>query len=257
MRPVSRSLSALVVTGTAILLGGCGATPAQLDPVPAAAVTTSTPTSQPAPQPDASAPYTAGTRRVQEKVGSVAVDVVLPQLEGGDAAVRGAVDKQVSDKVKTWLNPQAASGKPFTLTGDGGHFTHIGAQVASAETAVYLDTVPPGANPTNFVDGDTWRLDTGARIAVTDLFRNGDLRDLAAGARQGLEAQPERKGQKLDDKGLAPTAENFDQFTVDPDGITVYFEEYQLGGNGNGQVTVRWNDLRGTLDPSMLGVVTS
>lgn len=204
----------------------------------------------------ASGTPTGTTRTVEEKTGATTVHVALPELDGGNDTATASINEQLQQKLSFFADPAGAvdlGGMTVTSAPDTG-FTHIGAKVASARTQLLVDEVPPSGTPFQQFDADTWRLDDGTRVGIEQVFRGGDLKPLAAAVKAQLDRMPAVAG--YPPESIAPSAENFDQFVVDPSGLTIWTLDGQLA-DGSIPVTVPWDAIRAAVDPDMLALLTS
>ena len=99
------------------------------------------------------------------------------------------------------------------------------------------------AHPNNFISTFNYRVDTGAPFVLSDLFKKDSayLAILAPLARERLLANPQVAGVVSAtwlDQGTATKPENFSTFTLTSQGLTIYFNPYQVAAYAAGVITV-------------------
>jgi len=86
------------------------------------------------------------------------------------------------------------------------------------------------------------------KIRIEDFFDSSEdaLKNISKISAEDITSQLKSRGWKDDDslkeminQGTAPTFENFKNFTFDPQGLTIYFQRYQVAPGAAGSLTVR------------------
>ena len=86
------------------------------------------------------------------------------------------------------------------------------------------------------------------KIRIEDFFDSSEeaLKNISKISAEDITSQLQSRGWKDDDslkeminQGTAPTFENFENFNFDPQGLTIYFQRYQVAPGAAGSLTVR------------------
>lgn len=238
--------------GLPAMAGSSAGQPAPADTGGGAGATTSTETSTETTMTEGAEPYTAGTEHVQRILGTVAVDVELPQVRGG----KPEVAQEFNDGMDAALQEQATSLSATTLQSGSGSGTHIGSQVLSGVLRTVAEDLPGGTS-TQLVSTVVVDTASGRTLTLDSLF--GDLSDgLAALRKLALRHGSESTaGASFDGSGLQPTEESFEHWTAQPDGMHLFIAEGLVAPAAQGvvEVTVPWADLDEVLKPGVREVV--
>ena len=206
--------------------------------VPRPAPTSEAPPKPPAPQP-------AGLRVepvvVKGSSGSLSWAIESVRFRGGPGAseinrrVRAAVDDVVR---RGKQEARQDGGERRRITGTSAVTTNDGRTVqVSAE---FVDALAGTAHPALYVATTAVTTEAGRPILVSELFRN-EQKAFTTLAREVRKAA-DRSGEGIGDQtGLAPRQTNWDNWQTSADGLTVLFDEYQLGGRGIRSYTVKWS----------------
>ncbi|OXR44716.1 hypothetical protein B7C42_03510 [Nocardia cerradoensis] len=248
-----------VVVG-AVALSGCGAgddgasAPTSSDPV--ARQMTAAPDQDagcPLPAAPSAGPYSAITVPVREQTPSLTTDVVLPQLEAGDQAVRDRFNSAMRASLAD-LSGGAANGALHAARlrcGETSRVTRIGAHVV-AGVLITDHTWEGGPHPVNQIG--TVVIDTGTAQPVmlpTALRDPGQAWGALATAAQSLVPAD---GPTLFTH--TPGADDFAAWVPAPAGLTVYFPVAHARGDYY-PVQLPWNRIRDLFDPAALATLSS
>lgn len=201
---------------------------------------------------DHTEPYTATTERIQRILGTVAVDVELPQVQGGDSGVATIFNEEM----QTVLHHQADALTGGTLESRPGSGVHVGERVLSG----LLRTVA-----TNYLEGTSTALagtvvvdtESGSVITLASLFSDEDT------GLQKLQELTEQLGPEsnadFDTSKLEPTEQVFGQWTAESDGMRLYFAEGLVAPESAGivELAIPWDDLDEVLKPGVAQIVSS
>lgn len=170
---------------------------------------------------------------------SASWEVTIPEFSGSSVAtevnrrVRAAADGLIA-QVKR--EAKGDGGVRRTLTGDGTVVTNDGrtAQV----TIIFVDFLAGTAHPANYVTTTVVDVRTARPVLLTQVVQNPPegLRYLKG----QVVKVAKKKGEPVDEAGLAPKVANWANWQSTPDGLTFYFPDYQLGGYGLREYTVPW-----------------
>jgi hypothetical protein len=219
-----------------------------------AASSTATPTTTP-PTTSSAAPvsrpaaFTATTKQVNKILGSVSVDVEIPQVTGSDTTVATAFNKGV----ESLLIGQA--GSAGTLQNRDGSGVRIGARVLSGVLATSLSKTGGDALPltsTLVVDATT-----GETITTATLF-DDEATGLATLA-QLVKTLGPRSHADFDASAVKASADQFTRWSAESAGMKVYFAQGTVAPASDGvvDVTIPWTELSGVLNASVADVVRS
>ena len=198
------------------------------------------------------APYTATSERIERVLGTVAVDVEVPQVEGGNPDVATVFN----DEMQKALVAQADSLIAGRLEDGPESGVRIGERVLSgllwtASTGFLTDESVEHAS-TVVIDADS-----GSLITLASLFKDLDkgLMRLQEEAQQlGPSANDSFDGSQLE-----PTEEVFERWTAETEGMRVYFEQGLVAPEEEGiiDLTIPWENLDGVLEPGVAQIVAS
>lgn len=188
--------------------------------------------------------YTATTVKVDETHGSNTVDVTLPQVTGGTAAVRdrfnsgmrAALDDLLGPAVDTTINDGSL------LDSDGSRVTALGPNVV-AGVAIFNWYAKGAAHPNNSVATIVIDAETAKPVLLTDIWTDPQA------AATKLTALVTRLDNRIDP--LDPvTLDNFLDWVPTPEGFHVYVPVSHALGDYL-PVTVPWNDIADLMTPAM------
>ncbi|WP_157126012.1 hypothetical protein [Nocardia mikamii] len=254
----SSALVALVVG--AVALSGCGAgqdgasAPASSEPV--ARQMTAAPDQDagcPLPGAPSAGPYSGITVPVRGQTPILTTDVVLPQLEGGEQAVRDRFNAAMRASLND-LSAGAANGALHAAQlrcGETSRVTRIGAHVV-AGVLITDHTWEGGPHPVNQIG--TVVIDTGTAQPVmlaTALRDSGPAWSTLATTAQSLVPAD---GPTLFTH--TPGSDDFADWAPAPEGLTVYFSVAHARGDYY-PVQLPWDRIRDLFDPAALATLSS
>jgi hypothetical protein len=112
-----------------------------------------------------------------------------------------------------------------------------------------------GAHPNPVVRGMAFDLENERELSVLDLFQEKEegLRYLSAGAIKQIGRRLNSADMSWLNEGAAPKAENFEQFTLGTDSLTIYFPPYQVApySEGTQKASFSYNELYSLLNPDL------
>ncbi|TMS53366.1 RsiV family protein [Mycobacterium sp. DBP42] len=227
----------MIGTGTA-----CGSDRSE----PAESTTTSA-------SPTADAPSFAGCiEPVDGTAGKVTYKAELPQLKGGDAAVRDKFNASMRAALDDYLKPTEnnlpVTVAPGVLAEDArSEVTHVGTGAVAGVLLLNI-FVDHAAHPFNTVSTIVIDAHTAKPIMITDLFtdRTAGLNALV----DGIEAQIAADDKLANQPAPEPVADQLANWLPDDDGLVVYISVAHVLGDYY-PVTVSWDALAGVLAPGM------
>lgn len=210
--------------------------------------TTSDPTESPA------EPFTATSTTVQEEIGTTAVDVELPQVQGGttevadsfNSAMRSALEQQATD---------VAGGNL-----DGGASTATVGEKALSGVLLTNASASDADSPIPLVRTVVVDASTGATITLPELFTDSETGlNRVLEETETLGPQESSVAPDFDSSTLTATEETFQYWTPDSDGLTLYFDQGLVGPTAAGIVTltIPWANLDDVMDPGKADIVQS
>ncbi|QLY29295.1 DUF3298 domain-containing protein [Nocardia huaxiensis] len=237
----------------ALVAAGAGCAPDESGP-PAGGTSTVTASTAPA----GSKPTVTSVRHSGQR-GDLTFDVLLPQIEGGNAEAAKEFNQAMSGLLEGFLTQYAAT-RSVQDPGQASAVVHLGAHVVSGKVGVSVDF--GGVHPLFALATHVTNLDTGQAITLSSTFTSEaeGLRVLSEQARVLLpETRAAKAGATLDYDGITPTAEHFSRWAVTPDGMRLYFEPGQVAPPVGGviDITVPWSALDGVLAPGMRDILSS
>ncbi|HVZ75988.1 MAG TPA: DUF3298 domain-containing protein [Candidatus Paceibacterota bacterium] len=138
---------------------------------------------------------------------------------------------------------------------DIGYHAYSSGSFVSYEFDIYTDT--GGAHPINSYKTLVFDMN-GDTVSLGDLFMSGSdyLNRLSQAAQQQVAAQLQKEGGDSQDMiadGVAPKAENFENFVVDSDRIRIFIPPYQAAAYAAGsfEVQVLLADVKDILKPEI------
>jgi hypothetical protein len=200
------------------------------------------------------APYTATSEKIQRILGTVAVDVELPQVQGGDPDVAEAFN----DEMQKALQTQADSLTGGSLQDRPGSGVRIGTRVLSGllRTAAIDFTT---ATSTALVSTVVMDATSGSLITLSSLFK-----DLNKGLMKLQELSQElgpstSAGSNFDGTKLEPSEKIFERWTAETSGMRVHFAQGLVAAESAGiiDLTIPWDKLDDVLKPGVAQIVAS
>lgn len=213
--------------------------------------------------------FAVSMRSIDESGPGYAITGSYPELSGAKNA--GAFNGYVSAVVreeesvfKQGLGDMASSFSPADLAGMTSTLAIRSSIVATSTNFVGIllstdDYLVGMAHPAHAMASVNFDLATGRDIALGDLFAPGSdylaviasssAADVARQIREGAYASSQSY---IDQSGgLLPDPANFQVFSITPEGLIVYFQEYQVGpyASGRTSTTIPWSALSGILNP--------
>jgi hypothetical protein len=190
----------------------------------------------------------------------------IPQLNGSDdprvLAFNQRVNDLVTKEVDTWR--QSFQELPLTSNSNGSSLsvTYTSSSVMrdiwsfKFDSAFYADNAAhPGLNSITL----NYDLGQGRELSLSDLFLPGSnyLETISSYCVTELSKLQFFDGPFTD--GAKPTVENYRNWTLSPDGLTITFDTYQVGPGAAGpqQVVVPFSALKSILNPQgpLAGIV--
>ncbi|WP_432501860.1 hypothetical protein [Kineococcus arenarius] len=238
--------------GAAVLLAGiaasaCGAEPASPAEAPGSTTTAASPST-----PSGEPPATREALRWDEdhltgSDGTFTWDVTVPRAAG--PSVADEVNRRVTASADHVVEAAATvldGDPPRLLTGEGTVTTDDGRTVQVV--LEFVDSTEGTAHPTTSVT--TVVLDVGRErpVVLDDVF--DDPRTAFEELAPVVEEIADAAGQPVTElEGLAPKEVNWAAWQSGEDGITFWFQDYQLGGHGTRQYLVPWERVEHLLTP--------
>lgn len=197
-------------------------------------------------------PFTGVIEPVNGTQGTVTYRAELPQLRGGDAAVRDRFNSGMRAALDDYLKP-TEDNRPTTVApgvlgeDDRSEVSHIGTGAVAGVLLLNI-FVDHAAHPFNTVSTTVIDAHTAEPIMITDLFtdQTTGLTTLVDGI----------KAEIADDEKLAnqpapePVADQLANWLPDDDGLVIYLPVAHVLGDYY-PVTVDWDTLAGVLTPGM------
>jgi hypothetical protein len=197
-------------------------------------------------------PYTATSERIERILGTVAVDVEVPQVEGGNPDVVTVFN----DEMQRALQAQAESLTAAKLEDGPDSGVRIGERVLSGllttESTSYLTTESVALASTVVVDANS-----GSLITLASLFK-----DLDKGLMR-LQEEAQQLGPSANDSfdasRLEPSEKVFERWTAETEGMRLYFEQGLVAPAEEGiiDLTIPWDKLDDLLKPGVAQIVAS
>jgi hypothetical protein len=197
-------------------------------------------------------PYTATSERIKRIVGTVAVDVKVPQVEGGNPDVATVFN----DEMQRALLAQADSLTAGKLEDGPDSGVRIGERVLSGllwtESTSFLTAESVALASTVVVDANS-----GSLITLASLFKDLDkgLMRLQEEAQQlGPSANDSFDGSRLE-----PSEKIFERWTAETEGMRLYFDQGLVAPEAEGiiDLTIPWDKLNDVLKPGVAQIVAS
>ena len=197
------------------------------------------------------APYTETSKRI-ERMGTVKVDVELPQVAGGNPDVANVFNEEMGKALQT----QADSLTGGTLQDRPGSGVRIGTRVLNGllRTAAtdFTTTTSTALASTVVMDANS-----GSLITLSSLFK-----DLNKGLMKLQELSQElgpstSAGSNFDKTKIEPSEKVFQHWTAETSGMRVYFAQGLVAPESEGIVdlTIPWDNLDDVLKPGVAQIV--
>ncbi|HEX7724503.1 MAG TPA: DUF3298 domain-containing protein, partial [Candidatus Paceibacterota bacterium] len=185
------------------------------------------------------------------------ISVEYPQFPTLSAAFNSAIEKSVTDRLAQFRQESAENYKARTTTApidqhiSMNDFNFIAkwqqAQINPHYVSfiIRFDSYTGGANENQELETYNYSVEKKAVIGLADLFPNSpDLlqqlstistRELTAHMKEAADTDVEIAPYK---DGVAPTAENYQNFTFTENVLTIYFPKYSVGAGAFGEMHV-------------------
>jgi hypothetical protein len=163
-----------------------------------------------------------------------------------DATISGYFKSFVDDSVTqfksdtSWAANNGANQAPAEAASLSLHITYTEEQSSIADNYIFAtDTYTGGAHDLQATKTYSFSP-TGQQIPVSGLFTNGDagLKTIAPYVKDQLSASTDADASMIAD-GTAPTEANYENFTIESDGVTFIFDPYQVAPYSDGQQKVK------------------
>jgi len=269
MNPINQKRTSILSSMLIFFLLACNATFTVGLPTPTVVISTSTfvPTSAPLISQQVtlvSVPF--NETQPNSTFPTYTLTAQTPQLTGSDDPRVLAFNQRANDLVKKEVDSwrQEFQRLPLTSNSNGSslNVTYTSSSVMKDlwsfkfDFAFYADTAAhPGLNSITL----NYDLGQGRELALSDLFLpNSNYLDIISNyCIAELSKQPFFDGPFSD--GAKPTPENYRNWTLSPDGLTITFDTYQVGPGAAGpqQVVVPFSELKSSLNPQgpLAGIV--
>lgn len=207
---------------------------------------------------DAAAPLTGFLDPVEGTKGTVTYKAELPQVKGGDAAVRDAFNGAMRTALDNYLKP-TEDNVPVTVApgvvdkDERSEVAHIGSGAVAGVLMLNI-FVDHAAHPFTTVSTTVIDAHTAKPIAITDLFS-----DPSAGLTalvDGIKAEIADEDKLADERAPEPVADQLATWVPDDDGVVVYIPVTHVLGDSY-PVTVDWDKLASVLAPGMREKLTA
>lgn len=194
--------------------------------------------------------YTATSKRIKRMRGTVAVDVEIPQVQGGNPDVAAVFN----DEIQRALLAQADSLTAATLK-DGHSEVRVGERVLSG--LLWTASTEFLTHKSELVSTVVVDTNSGSVITLASMFN-----DLDEGLMR-LQEEAQRLGPSANDSfdgsRLEPSEKLFERWTAETDGMRLYFEQGVVAPEEEGiiDLTIPWANLDGVLKPGVAQIVAS
>ncbi|MCI2237060.1 hypothetical protein MO973_40455 [Paenibacillus sp. TRM 82003] len=181
--------------------------------------------------------------------GTFTWDVTVPRAAG--PAVAAEVNRRVVASAEDVIDAARASvldgDPPRTLTGEGTVTTDDGRTVQVV--LEFVDSTEGTAHPTTSVTTVVLDVERERPVVLGDVF--DDPRAAFEELALVVEEVADAAGQPVTEpEGLSPQEANWAAWQSGEDGITFWFQDYQLGGHGTRQYLVPWDRAGHLLTPA-------
>lgn len=253
-----------LIVGVAVLGGGLIWFSRRV-PAPAA---TNTPATTSTPSETANAGLSVREETYTESTPTEEINVAYPQV-GGIAdkeqaeLVNGELEHIAVSTMAEFQSEVAETASPDPLGSKSTidisyHVALLTAEVVSVRYDISVYSAG-AAHPNAFYKTLTWDIAGGAELQLEDHFRPGAdwVRRFSELSMAKLRAHYREIGLESSDfeieNGAGARAENFRNWTMNGEGITVWFENYQVAPYAAGpqQVLIAWSEIEDIVDPRM------
>ena len=201
--------------------------------------------------------------------GAVTYDVKVPTLQGIDATIARSVNADLAGTVERFYTLPT-----HELSQSANGTVKVTATASEARRLDYLALFVRfdyeqdfnGAHPASFVTVAGYDLSNGKRLSIYDMFKSptSGIKVLAQVSLPKVQALYtggglDESSQAIVDEGLKPSAEKFNNFIPEANGLHIVFEPYQVGPYAMGapEIVVPWSDLQDELSPFGLQLAKS
>ncbi|MFV8053260.1 hypothetical protein [Mycobacterium sp. 48b] len=202
-------------------------------------------------------PFTGFVESVDGTAGTVTYKAELPQLKGGDAAVRDKFNAGMRAALDDYLKPTddnvPVTVAPGALGEDNrSEVSHIGTGAVAGVLLLNI-FVDHAAHPFNAVATTVIDAHTAKPIMISDLFtdQTAGLTALVDGIKSAMAAEEKLANQSAPE----PVADQLANWLPDDGGLVVYIPVAHVLGDYY-PVTVSWDTLGGVLAPGMRDKLT-
>lgn len=244
-RPALRRVATAAVVASTIAAAAACSSDTSGTPEPASTTSETTQTSE-------AAAFTGFVEPLSGTKGTVTYQVDLPQLRGGDAAVRERFNSAMRAALDDYLQPTEDNAPVTVAPGQLGDentsgVSHIGAGAVAGVLLVNI-FVEHAAHPFNDVSTTVIDARTAEPIMITDLFS-----DVPAGLSKltdAITAKIADDEQLADQQAPEPVADQLADWLPSADGLVVYIPVAHVLGDYY-PITVDWEDIADVLVPGM------
>lgn len=202
-------------------------------------------------------PFTGFVESLDGTAGTVTYKAELPQLKGGNAAVRDKFNAGMRAALDDYLKP-TDDNVPVTVApgvlgeDDRSEVSHIGTGAVAGVLLLNI-FVDHAAHPFNAVATTVIDARTAAPIMITDLFadQTAGLTALVDGIKSAMAAEEKVANQSAPE----PVADQLANWLPEDDGLVVYVPVAHVLGDYY-PVTVSWDTIAGVLAPGMRDKLT-
>lgn len=199
-------------------------------------------------------------RRIESSESPYTVEVEFPVFadsgrEALNAAVRGIVAANEQEIVALAEAPDRYIPIPFSLVGS--YAVTLDCQ-AVVSLRLAFSAYTGGAHGSKWVETLTYRPETATQLRLCDVFEDLEagvsrLSDLAISGLLEL-----GRDESIARRGAGPDAKNFQDFNLTPDGLGLYFKEYQTGcyAEGPAEIVIAYRSVYSHLSAFMRDVIT-
>ncbi|WP_166903782.1 RsiV family protein [Mycobacterium sp. DL440] len=243
------AVTSVISTATACNPSGPGGPGTSADPVPSTTTSASGTAN--------AAPFKGFIEPVKGTEGTVTYQVDLPQLRGGNTAVRDRFNTGMRAALGDCLKPSEGNA-PVTIApavlgeDDRSEVSHIGTGAVAGVLLVNI-FVDHAAHPFNAVSTTVINARTAEPIMITDLFT-----DQTAGLSalvDGIKAEIAGDEKLANQAAPEPVADQLANWVPDDDGLVIYLPVAHVLGDYY-PVTVDWDAIAGVLAPGMRETLT-
>ncbi len=214
--------------------------------------------------PETSLAYLTINKQDTSETPSFSIDVEYPEFKGlgysGDNALNALVATSAEREIDSFKKDASRVSSPPGASSSTLSVHYEVREASEAFVSVVFETsayISGAAHPNDFISTFNYRPDTGKTVSIGDLFVRGKdyLGVLGPMAREKLLGDPQLAGVVTSpwlEQGTAPKLDNFSAFSLTPQGLTLYFNPYQVAAYAAGvlSVTIPFSELRGIADPA-------